>query len=345
MTIGRRRIGPGNPAYVIAEAGVNHDGALEKALALVDTALAAGADAVKFQMFRAEELTTASAATAEYQKPSGGSSQRELLAKLELSDADFRQIRTYCHDCGIEFLATPFGTRDVDRLLELGVNALKTASTDLNNTSLLCRAAEAGLPLIVSTGAASSEEIAVAVEHFQQWNATARLILLHCVSAYPTPLDIANLRAIQTLRNKFEVVSGFSDHTTDTRIGAWATAMGANVLEKHFTLDRAAAGPDHAMSLELPALREYINAIRDLERALGTGTLGMNTLENDVRKIARKSVVAATDLPAGSTLTPESLTTKRPAGGIEPVHLDTIVGRRLATDVPKDTAITWDMLQ
>ena len=345
VTIGRRRVGPGNPAYVIAEAGVNHDGSLEKALALVDAALAGGADAVKFQMFKAEELTTASAATAEYQKQSGESSQREMLAKLELSDEDYHTLRTYCRDCGIEFLATPFGNRDIERLLGLQVNALKTASTDLNNIPLLRRALETGLPMIVSTGAANKEEIAIAVERFRQFSATARLILLHCVSAYPTPLDVANLRAINTLRSEFGVISGFSDHTTDARIGAWAVALGANVLEKHFTLDRTAVGPDHAMSLDPPALCEYIAAIRDFETALGTGTLEMNPVEADVRKIARKSVVAAIDLSAGDILTPESLTTKRPAGGIEPVHLDTIVGRRLAVDVSKDTAITWNMLK
>ena len=250
VTLGRRRIGPGNPAYVIAEAGVNHDGELEKALALVDLARNAGADAVKFQLFKAEELTTASAATAEYQQPSGIVSQRELLVRLELTDTDFSHLRSYCSDCGIEFLATPFGVRDVERLLTLQVNAIKTASTDLNNTPLLRRATETGLPLIVSTGAAGREEIAFAVERFRQWDATARLILLHCVSAYPTPLEAANLRAISTLRNEFGVVSGFSDHTIDTRTGAWAVALGANLIEKHITLDRTATGPDHAMSLD-----------------------------------------------------------------------------------------------
>jgi N,N'-diacetyllegionaminate synthase len=359
VSIGQRRVGPGQPVYVIAEAGVNHNGSLDQALRLVDVAAEAGADAVKFQVFRADELATATAETAEYQKSrgleparsrarqrtAGGQSQREMLARLELADDEFRRVRTHCAGRGIEFLATPFGPRDIDRLLELKVNAIKIASTDLNNLPLLRLAAQTGLPLIVSTGAATKEEIRASVERLQQRDVGERLILLHCVSAYPTPLDAANLRAIGTLQRAFGTVCGFSDHTTETQTGAWAAAAGASVLEKHFTLDRAAPGPDHAMSLDPPGLRQYISAVRDAERALGSGQLGMSPLEADVRTVARKSVVAACDLTTGTVLRPEMLTVKRPAGGIEPDQLDTLIGRQVASDVPRDTILTWDMIQ
>ncbi len=345
VSIGARLVGSGQPAYVVAEAGVNHDGSLERALRLVEVAADAGADAVKFQVFRASELATASAGTADYQKGSGGESQREMLARVELADRDFERLRAYCADRGIEFLATPFGLRDVDRLLRLGVRAIKTASTDLNNVPLLRRVAETGLPLIVSTGAATAEEIEAGVARLRQWGGGNRLVLLHCVSGYPTPLEAANLRAMGTLRETFGVPCGFSDHTTSTQTGAWAVALGATVLEKHFTLDRNAAGPDHAMSLDPAGLREYVVAVRDLERALGSGHLGMTAIEADVRAVARKSVVAACDLTAGTVLRPEMLAMKRPAGGIEPAELDALIGRQIAADVPRDTLLTWDMIQ
>lgn len=345
VSIGGQLVGRDQPAYVIAEAGVNHDGVLARALRLVDAAVAAGADAVKFQMFRATELVTASARTAGYQKQPGVESQRHMLSRLELSDGDFERVRTHCTKSGIEFLATPFGCRDVQRLLALNVHALKIASTDLNNVPLLHAAAETGLPLIVSTGAATADEMAAAVARLRQWGAGERLILLHCVSGYPTPLDAANLRAIATLQEVFGLPCGFSDHTTSTQTGAWAVASRACVLEKHFTLDRAAAGPDHAMSLDPPGLRDYVSAIRDAQQALGTGRLGMTTLEADVRAVARKSVVAACDLSTGTVLRPEMLTIKRPAGGIEPDQLDALIGRQVAADVRCDTTLTWDMIQ
>lgn len=345
VSIGARLVGLGRPTYLVAEAGVNHDGSLDRALRLVDAAADAGADAVKFQVFRAEELATASARTAGYQRSSSGGSQREMLARLELSDDELLRVRTHCTERAVEFLATPFGLRDVDRLLHLQVRAIKIASTDLDNVPLLRRAAETGLPLIVSTGAASADEIEAAVARLCQEGVGERLILLHCVSGYPTPLDAANLRAIATLRQRFAVPCGFSDHTTSTQTGAWAVAVGANVLEKHLTLDRGAAGPDHAMSLDPPAFREYVAAVRRVERALGTGHLGLTALEADVRAVARKSIVAACNLTTGTVLRPEMLTVKRPAGGIAPDQFDALIGRRIASDVPQDTILTWDMIQ
>lgn len=345
VSIGTRAVGDNEPVLIIAEAGVNHDGDREKALRLVDAAADAGADVVKFQMFRADELVTATADAAAYQKTSGVSSQREMLRRLELSDADFQAIAERCHARGIEFLATPFSPSDIDRLVRLGVRALKIASTDLNNPPLLRRAVETGLPLIVSTGAATADEITACVERLRRWRAGPRLILLHCVSGYPTPLAAANLRAIANLRRLGAVPCGFSDHTESTEIAGWAVAAGAAVLEKHFTLDPAAAGPDHAMSLAPDELATYVRTARLAETALGRGTLGLAELERDVRAVARKSVVAAVPIAAGTVLAPEMLTIKRPGGGIPPDQLDALPGRRALCDIAADTVLTWELVR
>lgn len=345
VRIGERLVGDQQPVLIIAEAGVNHDGSLEKALRLVDVAADAGADVVKFQMFRAAELVTATAATAAYQKTAGACSQLEMLTKLELSDGDFAHIRLHCQRRGIEFLATPFGPRDVDRLVGLDVRAIKIASPDLNNPPLLRRAADTGLPLLVSTGASTAEEITASVARLRDWGAEPRLILLHCISGYPAPLEVANLRAIGALRRAHGVPCGFSDHTLSTQIAGWAAAAGACVLEKHFTLDRAAAGPDHAMSLASAQLAEYVAAAREVEVALGSGEIGLAAVEADVRAVARKSVVAATRIPANTVLTAQLLTIKRPSGGIEPDQLDCVLGRRAAAEIPADTVLTWDLVR
>ncbi len=345
VRVADRPVGDGQPVLIVAEAGVNHDGVLDRALRLVDSAADAGADVVKFQMFRAADLVTATAVAAGYQQARGARSQRELLARLELSDRDFERITAHCRARSIGFLATPFSPPDVDRLLALHVPALKIASPDLANPPLLRRAAETGLPLLVSTGASTADEIAAAVAQLRGCGAAGRLILLHCISGYPAPLDAANLRAIDTLRRTFGVPAGFSDHTRSTAIAGWAVAAGACVLEKHFTLDRAAAGPDHAVSLDAAELAEYVRTAREAEAALGPGVLGMSPIEADVRAVARQSIVSATPIPAGTVLTPALLTVKRPGGGIEPGRLDALLGRRAAADIPADTVLTWELVQ
>ncbi len=342
VRVGHREVGEGRPVLIIAEAGVNHDGSVQKALQLVDVAADAGADLVKFQMFQAADLATTHAPTAAYQKPAAGDSQRQMLRKLELSETDFERIAAHCHQRSIGFLATPFGITDVDRLVRLGVPAIKIASSDLNNPLLLRRAADTRLPLILSTGASTGDEIAATVRRLRSWNADQRLILLHCVSGYPTPLEAANLRAIAALRRTYHLPCGFSDHTQATEIAGWAVAAGACVLEKHFTLDRAARGPDHAMSLDPHQLKAYIATARAAERALGTGQLGFQPVEAETRRLARRSVVAAQFIPAGAILTRQLLTVKRPGGGIPPDQLDALVGRRAATDIYPDTVLAWE---
>jgi N,N'-diacetyllegionaminate synthase len=345
VRIGERIVGDGAPVLLIAEAGVNHDGAVDKALRLVDVAAEAGADLVKFQVFRAAELVTASAPAADYQQARGATAQRDLLARLELSDDEFARLVAHCRTRRIGFLATPFSPTDVERLLRLDVQALKIASTDLNNTPLLRRAADTGLPLIVSTGASQPQEIREMVACLHADGAGGRLVLLHCISGYPAPLAAANLRAIAALRASFDVPCGFSDHTPSTAIAGWAVAAGACVLEKHFTLDPAAPGPDHAMSLDPAQLKAYVAAAREPEVALGSGRLGMSALEEDVRRAARKSIVSASAIAAGALLTPAVLTLKRPGGGLAPTELDQLLGRRAAVDIPADTQLAWDMIR
>lgn len=345
VRIGPWRVGAGEPVRIIAEAGVNHDGVVDHALRLVDAAARAGADLVKFQVFRADELATATAEVAGYQRRAGAVPQREMLRRLELTDDELARVRDHCARREIGFLATPFSPPDVQRLRRLEVPAIKIASTDVNNVPLLREAAATGLPLIVSTGASIYDEIAACVARLRQWGSGERLVLLHCVSGYPAPLEAANLRAIRALRQEFSVPCGFSDHTRSTAIAGWAVATGACALEKHFTLDRGAAGPDHAMSLNPAELAAYIQAAREAEAALGTGRIGMTELESEVRAVARKSVVAARPIAAGTALTTEMLTVKRPGGGIPPEAFDAILGRRAKRDIPGDTVLMWDALQ
>lgn len=339
-------VGTGEPVLIIAEAGINHDGQVDDALRLIDAAAAAGADAVKFQIFRAAELVSRRASTATYQQQGGaGDSQLELLTRLELSDAELTRLAQHCAACKLVLLATPFGEADVDRVCALGAPAIKLASTDIDNVPLLRRVAATQLPLIVSTGAADHVEVARAVDLLTDCGARHRLVLLHCVSSYPTPLDAANLRAIQTLLAAFAVPVGYSDHTTGTQTGALAVAAGACVLEKHLTLDRHRPGPDHAMSLTPAQLREYVVQVRRAEAALGSGMLSVADLEQDVRRVARKSVVAARPIDADTPLDATMLTIKRPGGGIPPAALDQLIGRRLTVAVQADDVITWDLVQ
>lgn len=337
--------GAADRAFVIAEAGVNHNGNLGTAIAMVEAAAEARADAVKFQVFTADELAASNAPTAAYQKAGTGSSaQRDMLKRLELSDADFLAVAMHARRCGISFLATPFSVQDLARLLSLAPAAIKIASTDVNNHPLLAGAAMSRLPLIVSTGASTLGEVDAAVAVLRDAGAGDRLTLLHCVSVYPTPWELANLRAIGTLRKRYGLPVGLSDHTTSTQIGGLAVAAGANVLEKHFTLDRGASGPDHAMSLDMRQLAEYVVAVRRAEAALGNGAVGLIPAEMEVRRVARKSVVATRRIESGEVLTASMLAIKRPDGGIPPSDFTRLVGRTAVIRIEADIPIRWEMV-
>lgn len=354
VSIGPHVVGPDRPTFIIAEAGVNHNGDLAVAMAMVEAAAAAGADAVKFQAFTADQLVTRDAETAGYQP---GSSQLEMLTALELHREDFHAIVAQCGNAGIELLLTPFTPGDLETLVDLSVHTVKVASPDVTNHPLLTEIGRTGLPVILSTGAACVDEITVALDTLVDAG-TTQIVLLQCVSSYPTPLHEAHLRCIGTLAELFGAPVGYSDHTTELVTGELAVGAGACLLEKHFTLDPTMHGPDHAFSLRPVELTAYIARARaaafgqldeasldEQERqALGNGVKRTHDIELDVRAVARSSVTAAVTIAAGTTITREMLTIKRPGGGIAPGDIDSVVGAVAAADITADTTITADML-
>ena len=342
--IGRAAVGGSSPVYVIAEAGVNHDGDVDRACELIHVAAAAGADAVKFQVFKAERLVTRAAPTADYQRKTGeSSSQYERLMRLELGYDAFGELADCARQQRIEFLATPFSVPDLVFLLELGVSAIKLASPDIVNSLLLRAAGQAGIPVIASTGAADADEIEMAVRYLAALGNTD-FALLHCVSTYPTPEDEANLGAIRTLAESFECIAGYSDHTESVEMGGLAAAGGAKIIEKHFTLDRSGDGPDHAFSLEPEQLATYIECIRSVEGVMGDGTLDPRPSEQDVRTCARGHVVACRDIHAGERLTEAMLTVKRAGTGVPAAELIDLLGRCATDEIPADTPVEWSSI-
>jgi len=320
--------------YVIAEAGVNHNGKVETALKLVEAAKAAGADCVKFQAFTADEMVTKEAAKADYQQECGteGESQFEMLQRVELEIDDFRKIKEYCEEVGIDFLVTPFSEGWVRALAELEVGAFKVGSGNLGVGPLLEAMGETGLPVIVSTGMADMEEVRGTLRRLRGAGCV-ELAVLHCVSLYPTPLEKVNLKAIETLAQEFKQPVGFSDHTLETTTGAWAAAAGAVILEKHLTLDKKMEGPDHKMSLEPKELAEYIRQARQAAQAVGNGTKEPTPDELKMKEAARMSVVAKIPIKAGEKFTWDNLTLKRPGTGIPVERLEEVVGCQACNDI------------
>jgi len=337
MRIADRSIGPDQPCYVIAEAGVNHDGDVGKAVELVAVAAEAGADAVKFQTFRAETLASAQAPMFDYVErrggagPSrigGGESQREMLARLELPIDAFERLRDEAAGRGIAFWSTPFDPPDVAVVARLGAPAIKLPSGEINHPALLDAAAASGLPIVMSTGMATLDEVRWAIDRLRLGGAT-KLALLHCVSCYPADPADMNLRAMDTLAATFDLPVGLSDHTLGLPIALAAVARGASLLEKHFTLDRAAPGPDHAASLEPDELTRLVREVRQIESAMGDGQKRPIPAEEATRRAARRSLVAARDLEAGTVLTADMLIARRPGTGLPPTALDEVLGARL----------------
>ncbi len=332
--------------FVIAEAGVNHNGDPALARALVDAAVAAGADAVKFQTFTVDRLVTRRAATAEYQQRATGGeqSQYEMLARLELSPAAHRTLFTYCAEVGIEFMSTPFDPESARYLKRLGVRRIKISSGDVTNLPMLEVVGALGLPVILSTGMADMAEVQAAVAALRRAG-TTDLAVLQCVSNYPADPAVTNLRVMDTYARVFGAPVGLSDHSTGTAVAIAAAARGAAYIEKHFTLDRTLPGPDHQASLLPDELRALVAAIREVESALGDGVKRPVASELPVRDVARKSLVAARDLPGGVVLTREDLDVLRPGTGLSPAALPAVLGRRTTRAIPHHTPITEDMLQ
>ena len=335
------------PVFVIAEAGVNHNGDLAMALALCDAARAAGADAVKFQTFRAEDLVVPGAPTAEYQKrQTGEQDQFGMLRKLELSRAQHERIRDHCAAIGIEFFSTPFSLEAVDLLVALGVRRMKLPSGELTHRALVEHACATGLPVLLSTGMATMDEVREALAWAAQARGTlAGMTVLHCTSAYPAPDEALNLRAITTLRETLGLPVGYSDHSTGIEAALAAVSLGATVVEKHLTLDRQLPGPDHAASLEPAEFGAMARGIRRITAMLGDGIKAPQPQELDAARVARRSIVATVDIPAGTALQPAMLACRRPATGIAPHDWDRVVGRSARAAIPAGSVLQWDQLQ
>jgi sialic acid synthase SpsE len=335
LRVGERRIGPGHPPYIIAELGVNHDGDRHRALQLVDAARAAGADAVKVQWFEADRLLSRAARLARYQETGGASNAFDMLRGLELEPDVIAEIVEHSSNAGLATIATLFSVDHVDTAVRCGFDAFKTASPDVVNRPLVEALMATGRPMLLSTGAATLTEI----EAVTGWLGAHDHVLMHCVSAYPTPDDMACLAGRAAMYRINRNALGYSDHTMALDTGALAVAGGACVLEKHLTLNRTAAGPDHAMSLDPHGFEQYVRLAHRAHRMVGPPTKAPLAIELDVREVARQSVTTRCELPAGHVIEPGELTLKRPGGGIEPSRLSETIGRRLARPVAANTPL------
>ena len=326
--------------YIIAEAGDNHNGDFNTALKLVDVAKRAGADCVKFQTFVTEEIISKYAEMAEYQKKNTGKeeSQFEMVKRLELSFDEFRKIKEYCDRVGIQFLSTPFDLKSVDFLNELGVPFFKIPSGEITNYPYLIKIAHTGKPVVMSTGMCEPDEILAAINVLEK-NGSGEITLLHCNTEYPTPLKDVNLYAMRTMKKMFGKKVGYSDHTKGREVPVAAVALGACVIEKHFTLDKTMPGPDHKASLEPDELGRMVKNIRNIEIALGDGVKRVSESERKNIAIARKSIVARRNIQEGEILTEENLAVKRPGTGINPMQWMEVLGTRAVRDFKEDELI------
>lgn len=346
INIAGHKVGAGHRCFIIAEAGVNHNGDVILAKQLVDAAVAAGADAVKFQTFKTAHLVSPSAPKTHYQLTTTGTdeSQFDMLRKLELSAESHHELLHYCQTRNILFMSTPFDKESVDFLHQLGVAVFKIGSGEVTNWPLLSYIAHKEKPVILSTGMSYLSEVVEAV-NVMRVAGNQQIIVLHCVTNYPTEPSMVNLRAIHTLSAALQIPVGYSDHTIGTTISIAAAAMGACVIEKHFTLDKTLSGPDHLASLEPYELKAMVQGIRTVEQASGNGIKVPAHTETENRKIVRRSLAAVTDLAAGKILVNADLRALRPATGISPIHIQQVVGRMLKNPINRGQFISWDDLE
>lgn len=331
---------------IIAEAGVNHNGSLETAKQMVLAAREAGADYIKFQTFSPEKLVSVFAEKAEYQKQTTGTeeSQLEMLKKLALTQEDFLELNEYCRQQGIGFLSTPFDLDSIHFLNRLNMDFWKLPSGEITNLPYLLEIAGTGKPVVMSTGMCDLEEIRQAVDCLKKAG-TPELTLLHCNTEYPTPMEDVNLKAMAAMEREFHLPVGYSDHTKGIEIPIAAAALGACVIEKHFTLDRTMEGPDHRASLEPEELKAMVTAVRNVEQALGNGRKEPSASEEKNRAVARKSIVARCRIKKGETLSEDNLTAKRPGTGISPMRWPELMGRKADRDYAEDELIGTEVLR
>jgi N,N'-diacetyllegionaminate synthase len=334
---------PLQKVIIIAEAGVNHNGELKLAKELIDAAAEAGADYVKFQTFEANKVVISKAGKAAYQIENTGNneSQLDMIRKLQLSAADHRELVEYCKTRKIPFLSTPFDLDSIDLLLELGVTIGKIPSGEITNLPYLRKMARSFGQIILSTGMSTLEEVKMAVGVIMETGVKKEeIIVLHCNTEYPTPFGDVNLRAMSTMRDELGVRTGYSDHTAGIEVPIAAVALGAVLIEKHFTLDRRMEGPDHKASLEPGELKQMVTSIRNIEKALGTGEKKPTASETKNIDVARRSIVAARSIARGEAFTEANLTVKRPGSGISPIHWDTVLGQKAGKDFEPDELIS-----
>lgn len=327
---------------IIAEAGVNHNGDLALARQLIDVAAEAGTDMVKFQTFSADRLVTAHAWKAAYQAQTtdAGESQHAMIRRLELTREMHEELIDHCKSRGIRFFSTGFDPESIDLLVELGLNRFKIPSGEITNLPYLRHVGRYGKPVILSTGMATLGEIEAALDVLEHAGTLRdRITVLHCNTEYPTPMADVNLRAMLTIRDAFGVAVGYSDHTSGIEVAVAAVALGATVIEKHFTLDRALPGPDHKASLEPDELKAMVAAIRNIEQALGDGIKRPSPSEAKNKPVARKSLVAACAIRSGEVFSASNLAVKRPGTGLSPMRWDEVVGRKAVRDFAPDELI------
>ncbi|MCM3124162.1 MULTISPECIES: N-acetylneuraminate synthase [unclassified Mesobacillus] len=330
----------GNKVFIIAEAGVNHNGEMKLAKQLIDEAVKSGVDAIKFQTFISEKVVSKHAVKADYQtkNTSSSESQLEMVKKLELSFDDFVKLREYCRVKGIEFLSTAFDFESIDFLSDLDMKTWKVPSGEITNLPYLIKIAKLGKPVILSTGMSNMDEIHSAINVLKKYGA-GELTVLHCTTEYPTPFEDVNLSAMKTIEKEFGVAVGYSDHTKGIEVPISAVALGATVIEKHFTLDRNMEGPDHNASLEPDELKAMVDAIRNVELALGNGEKKPAKSEVKNMEISRKSIIAKSSIQKGEVFTEENLTVKRPGNGISPMKWFEVIGKTAIRDFEEDELI------
>jgi pseudaminic acid synthase len=347
IEVGGRRIGPGHPCYVIAEAGANHNRDLSIAKQLIDVAAESGADAVKFQTYTAEGLYSRKTPNPSYLKKqdllkSDTETVWELIKRVEIPWEWHEDLATHAKAAGIDFLSTPFEEAAVDLLETVGVPAYKIASYEITHLPLIEYAARTGKPLLMSTGMASLADIERGLDAANRAGCD-QIALMHCASSYPAPFDILNLRAIQTLAQAFQVPVGYSDHSTGHTADVVSVTLGACLIEKHYTLSRDMEGPDHGFALEPGELKDMVTAIRDTEASLGTPVKRVTEEEGDLYRLARRSLVAARPIAAGHRVTEADIAVKRPGYGIPVYELEALLGRTAATDIEDDEILQWGM--
>lgn len=346
IEIGHRSISASEPVYIIAEAGVNHNGDVALAKELVSAAKDAGADCVKFQTFRAEQVATLSAPKAKYQLGTTNpeESQREMLQALELRAEDYRDLLAEAQRVGITLISTPYSMEDADFLEELGLPAFKIASGQIIELFFLRHVARKNLPIVLSTGMATMDEVSAAVEAIRS-EGNNNIVVLQCTTNYPSAVADANIRAMEEMGASLGLLVGYSDHVPSNYASYAAVSRGARVIEKHFTLDTAMEGPDHSSSLDPIGFRELVQGIRSTESSLGDGVKKPCAIEVDNAKGIRRSVVAKQNIEVGEVITLQNLTCKRPTGGLPPNEIDVLLGKKAKRDIEQDEFVVPELVE